>query len=101
MADLIPAVISSSFTSAHPLEVTLTQFSPPMVQQPKLISLTLTPVFPSTRQFMPRTVSKTLFTFPRAGVKQHRARSVRQPRRLETRQSHDDLLRHVRVCVRV
>src|SRR4051812_25757900 len=45
----MPAVISSSFTSAHPLGVPFTQLSPPIVQQPKLISETFTSLRPSAR----------------------------------------------------
>src|SRR5689334_7565427 len=48
----MPAVTSSSFTSAQPLGVPFTQFKPPIVQQPKLISETLMSVLPIGRYFM-------------------------------------------------
>jgi carboxymethylenebutenolidase len=46
---LIALVISASSTFAHPLGLPLTQLRPPMVQQPKLISLTLISVAPRLR----------------------------------------------------
>ena len=48
-AALMPAATSASSTSAHPFGLPLTQFRPPRVQQPKLISDTLTSVWPSLR----------------------------------------------------
>ena len=51
MPALIPAVTSSSSTFAQPFGLPLTQFSPPIVQHPKLTSDTLTSLVPKFRYF--------------------------------------------------
>src|SRR4051812_44849920 len=51
MPSLIARVISSSSTFAHPLGVPLTKFRPPIVQQPRETSETLTSVLPRFRYF--------------------------------------------------